>query len=330
MNQKVPTFIGIFLGALYGLFIRVLLESKPFGNHGGIVTISFMFFVPLVIGFIRVHFELMVQREVTYKKMAFIAWQPIFIFLFVSFFTLLEGSICIVMALPAFLFFSSLGGWLAGIIHNYFAKKKNTTLVSIIIFPLLMTPLEQNLLVLSKTYKVENTIKINAPPNVVWSQLTNVKSISNDEWKYSLTSFIGIPKPVEAKMDGMAIGAVRTSVWEKGVEFKEKITDWKPNVKMSYSFDIDPQKIPDSALDKHVKMGGKYFSPLTGGYFINEDDKGNTLLKIETTLRDNTHFGIYSRIWGEIIFRDFHNSLLKLMKSRSEKKYLDSQKFNID
>ena len=72
-------------------------------------------------------------------------------------------------------------------------------------------------------------------------------------------------------------------------------------------------------LDKHVKLGGEYFSPLYGGYELSEDGNGNTLLTLKTTVRDNTNFGVYSRIWGELIFQDFHHSLLTLMKNRAEK-----------
>ncbi|WP_269815532.1 hypothetical protein [Algibacillus agarilyticus] len=34
---------------------------------------------------------------------------------------------------------------------------------------------------------------------------------------------------------------------------------------MYYRFEIDPDLIPDDALDHHVKRGGEYFSPLYGG-----------------------------------------------------------------
>jgi hypothetical protein len=46
--------------------------------------------------------------------------------------------------------------------------------------------------------------------------------------------------------------------------------------------------------------------------------KFSSELIISTTVQDNTNFGVYSRIWGEFIFRDFHTSLLKLMKARAE------------
>ena len=223
------------------------------------------------------------------------------------------------MALPAFMLFSSVGGMVAGGLNRRLNGRKNTALMSVALFPLLVAPLEVNLVELSKTYKVQNEIIIQAEPSMVWSQLANVKTIKPDELPFSFTSFIGVPRPLEANMNASGVGAVRTSKWEQGVEFKEVITAWVPDEKMTYSFDIDPDKIPDSALDKHVKLGGEYFSPLSGGYFILQNQNGDTVLRLETTLVDNTNFGIYSRVWGELIFRDFHTSLLKLIKSRSEK-----------
>ncbi|MDC2888414.1 hypothetical protein [Psychrosphaera algicola] len=105
----------------------------------------------------------------------------------------------------------------------------------------------------------------------------------------------------------------------KNVVFKEVITEWTENKKMAYRFEIDPDLIPNDALDKHVKIGGEYFAPLTGFYQITPLPNGKSQLTLSTTIRDNTNFGIYSRIWGEFIFGDFHSSLLELMKSRSEK-----------
>jgi Polyketide cyclase / dehydrase and lipid transport. len=174
-----------------------------------------------------------------------------------------------------------------------------------------------NFLDLTNTYTVENSVTIYASPSMVWKQLGEVELIQADEFDVTLTSLIGVPRPVKASMSAEGIGAVRTSEWERG--FREVITHWEPNKKMTYSFDIDPEAIPDHALDKYVKLGGEYFSPLNGGYYLSEDSAGNTVLTLKTRLLDNTNFSVYSRVWGELIFRDFHDSLLKLMKSRSEK-----------
>lgn len=318
MDPKHPKNLGIILGVLYGISLRILWDIDAFQDIGGLVTLSFMFLVPFVIGFIRIHFECKVTPSLSVDEMITISWQPIFYFLLATVITLLEGSICVAMALPAFMFFSSLGGVAAGYINRYFGKKRNTTLMSVALLPLLIAPVEVNFLKLSKTYTVESSLLIDAPASVVWQQLGAVSEIQADEFDITLTSLIGVPRPIKASMDAEGVGAIRTSEWGKGVVFKEIITAWEPNNRMTYVFDIDPTAIPDHALDQHVKLGGEYFSPLDGGYYLTEDSSGRTVLTLKTRLVDNTNFGVYSRIWGEVIFRDFHYSLLKLMKSRAE------------
>ena len=126
-----PKSIGILMGVLYGISMRIFLEVSGTFNFGSLVTISFMFLVPVAIGFIRVHFEYNQLSPMTYGRMAVVAWQPIFVFLFVSVVTLLEGSICVAMALPAFMFFASIGGMLAGLCHRLWEKKSNKALASV-------------------------------------------------------------------------------------------------------------------------------------------------------------------------------------------------------
>ena len=196
------------------------------------------------------------------------------------------------------------------------------TLTCVAIFPLLMGPVELNFLESSKIYEVENQIEINATPEIIWSQLGNVKQIEDHEIPISITTLIGVPSPISAQMSGLSVGSVRTSRWEKGVVFKEVITEWSKGKRMAYDFDIDPDVIPDDSLDKHVKLGGEYFSPLSGKYEIETSQQsGKSILKLSTIVRDDTNFGVYSRFWGELIFSDFHDSLLGLIKNRSEKVY---------
>jgi len=318
MHQKTPRYLGIFLGVLYGIALRLSIEIKALQAFGELVSISFLFLVPFVIGFIRIHFECKINPHLSYGRMALIAWQPIFVFLLVCFITLLEGSICIVMVLPAFMLCASIGGVVAGYINRRLAKRASTTLLSVALLPLLLAPLEMHFLHLTKTYDITSDIEINAPVDVVWQQLVSVSDIHKDEIPFSFTHLIGVPRPVKASMDGNDVGAVRTSLWELGVTFNEVITVWQPNKTMAYIFDIDPEKIPDDILDQHVKLGGKYFAPLAGRYDISVNSEGNTVLSLTTTLQDNTNFGMYSRVWGEIIFQDFHHSLLYLMKGRAE------------
>jgi hypothetical protein len=317
MNLSHPRNLGILLGVLYGISIRLVMELDIFKGIGELVSISFMFLVPFAIGFIRIYFEVKIDPKITVGRMITVSWQPIFIFLLTTFVTLLEGSICILMALPAFMFFASLGGMAAGYLSRMLRNKGTLTCVAI--FPLLMGPIELNFLESSKIYEVENQIEINATPEMIWSQLGNVKQIEEHEIPTSITTLIGVPSPISAQMSGLSVGSVRTSRWEKGVVFKEVITEWSKDKIMAYDFDIDPDVIPDDSLDKHVKLGGEYFSPISGKYEIETSQyNGKSILKLSTIVRDDTNFGIYSRFWGELIFSDFHDSLLGLIKNRSE------------
>ena len=78
MKKISPKHVGILLGVTYGIIIRVIWELDQLKDFGGLVTISFMFIVPFVIGFIRIYFEYKVKDKLTAGEMTVIAWQPIF------------------------------------------------------------------------------------------------------------------------------------------------------------------------------------------------------------------------------------------------------------
>lgn len=325
MTEKFARHLGIVLGALYGLGFRLLWELEALQSLGSLVTLSFMFLVPFVIGFIRIYCQCRVTPSLSYTKMITLAWQPIFVFLLVSVVTLLEGSICVAMALPAFMLCASLGGLAAGLCVRLMHRKKHGALFSIVVLPVIVAPLELHFLTSSATYVIEDSIDINAPATAVWRQLATVSTIESNELPTTFASLIGVPKPIAADMSGQGVGAVRTSHWQKQVQFNEVITSWVENQQMTYRFDIDPERIPDNALDKHVKLGGKYFAPLDGGYFIEVLDSKRSRLTLRTRVEDNTHFGLYSRLWGEVIFHDFHTSLLQLMKTRAQADVAEQQ-----
>jgi len=48
IDFKKPKSVGIFLGVLYGISIRVALELEQFEAIGGLVSLSFMFLVPFL------------------------------------------------------------------------------------------------------------------------------------------------------------------------------------------------------------------------------------------------------------------------------------------
>ena len=80
MQFNSPKSIGILLGTLYGIFMRLFVELFDTYNLSSLVSISFMFLVPVAIGYIRIHFEFKSLKILTKRQMVTIAWQPIFVF----------------------------------------------------------------------------------------------------------------------------------------------------------------------------------------------------------------------------------------------------------
>jgi len=77
VKKSTPKYIGLVLGVLYGLSLRILWEMDGLKNFGGLVTVSFMFLVPYAVGYIRVHYECKENGVIGFGKMILIAWEPI-------------------------------------------------------------------------------------------------------------------------------------------------------------------------------------------------------------------------------------------------------------
>jgi len=167
---------------------------------------------------------------------------------------------------------------------------------------------------------VSNSIHIQATPEQVFAQLADVRRIAPHELGFTFVHLIGLPRPIEAQMDGQGVGSVRTSRWEKNVWFQEIITDWRTAQAMHYEFHIPKGAIPREALDSHVEMGGEYFDLVDGGYDLKRLPDGSTELSLSTRFKNKSSLQLYGNIWGRVVLKDFHRSILGLMKSRAERR----------
>ena len=69
MQFNSPKSIGILLGTLYGIFMRLFVELLDTYNLSSLVSISFMFLVPVAIGYIRIHFEFKSSKILTHMSL---------------------------------------------------------------------------------------------------------------------------------------------------------------------------------------------------------------------------------------------------------------------
>ena len=89
---------------------------------------------------------------------------------------------------------------------------------------------------------------------------------------------------------------------------------------LHYKFVIPKGSIPREALDRHVELGGDYFTVIEGGYDIKVISPTISELSLTTIYKNKSRLQVYGNLWAKYVLNDFHFSLLKLMKNRSENK----------
>ena len=129
---------------------------------------------------------------------------------------------------------------------------------------------------------------------------------------------IGFPRPLEAKLVGDGVGAVRYATFEKGVLFIETINEWDSPHRLSFSIRADTEHIPPTTFDEHVIIGGKYFDVLTGTYWIEKIGDNNVILHLSSSQRLSTRFNFYSHLWTDYLMADLQNYILGIIKKRCE------------
>lgn len=315
-------FKGLAYGITYGLVTRALFAMETDWDilpTYGLMTLSFMFFVPLVIGIITAYYNEQILRAS--KIVALV--MPLFSILgviMISVFFNWEGIICALMAIPVFAFMALIGGFIG---VNVFYRNPNKLQVSFILFlPFLIAPIEGYFGLNEKIFTENTSITITASREEIWNHITKVDSISDTENKTSLFQILGFPRPIEATLDTIAVGGVRIAKFDRGLFFTETVTEMIPKEKFAFSIVADPKSIPPTALDEHVLVGGNYFDILHGKYELEEISENQFILHLSSKFRLSTNFNFYSGLWSKLIMRDIQKNILEIIKERSENKKL--------
>ncbi|GGY28720.1 hypothetical protein [Pseudoduganella albidiflava] len=303
-------------GALYGLTLRLMFTWELLDGVLEIVSTAFLVVAPLCVGALAV-FMMGGEQRITVGQALRVSAHAMMWFLLAMLVLFLEGIICLVLVAPVYFVAAMIGGAVARwFIHRGMASRG--TLSAFAILPLLAGPFEAAQDPVQSEQVIVDSIRIAAPPEIVFDQLAQVRDIRPDELGFSFLHLIGLPRPVAADMHGEGSGAVRISRWEKNVRFEEVITTWNRPYAMHYRFHIPPGSIPRDALDRHVEMGGEYFTVIDGGYDLARTSDGGTLLTLRTRFANRSQLKLYGNLWGKMVLHDFHGSILGLIRSRAE------------
>jgi hypothetical protein len=324
LSRKWLIVAGIISGALYGLIARAVFGFfDPTEKYFEVMSKTFILGVPFSIGFISSWFGDKYPRQNVLSNILGFVFTPILgsvAFVVIALMIHWEGVICFVLWLP-FIVPMSLVGALFGFIclKIITAKRNKTFCVAVVaLLPFAASPLEHLQQAAAEIRTVQTQIKIDASAETVWKQIRSVPLISEREQSYSFSHIIGFPRPLEAKLVGEGVGAVRYATFEHGVLFVETINEWDEPRRLSFSIHADTKNIPPKTFDEHVTIGGKYFDVLNGTYWIEDIGNGDVILHLSSEQRLSTRFNFYSHYWTEYLMSDLQNYILAIIKKRCE------------
>lgn len=315
--DKKAIYIGIGLGVAYGILAQFAIRIEALSDFFGIMSLGFVFVLPFCLGAITIYFaEPSLKRLWGYR--IFIPWITSIICLFFALITGLEGTICLLMAIPVYLPLASLGGIFMGIIDAKFNSNKiNSSILGLLLLtPFVMSGMEERMELPILTKQVDTSILIHSSPKIVWSQITRIPKITEDQ--NSIFYFMGFPRPVEATLSFEGVGGIREAKFEKGLMFLETITQWIPEQKLTFKIQAEPKSTPLTTLDSHVVVGGRFFDTLLGEYNIEPLDENKVILHLFSRYRLSTRFNFYAELWSDFLMRDIQNNILNVIRLRSE------------
>lgn len=304
--------IGLTAGVAYAVLVMLFVMSVRKS-----VSVGYIFVLPIIFGAIPVLFSTKEQLK-AYKTYLLLPWGIAITFSLLSLISGFEGMICLVIIIGPFLILGSVGGFIFRLIKLK-DRDDNTPLYSCLILPFLVILLESNIEVTDQFYTVNTELEVNAPRSVVWDNIKNVKNIKDDEIETHFIHLIGIPKPLDGRIDREEAGGIRSISWAKGIKFQEHIKTWKKEEGFSYDIIVDPNSIPPTTLDEHVMIGGEYFDVVNGSYKIEPVSKDRNKVILTCTYRVTTNLNLYSRWWADYILNDFNEMILEVIKKRCEK-----------
>ncbi len=317
MKKFKNILIVLLIPVIYALVIRLMFGLDKDMDLLEVMSISFLFFLPTIVGILSVYFS-KEESVKSYSFRLFFPWIPVLLFFVITIIFSIEGWACWIMVLPLFFMASSIGGLLGG----YFKTKnsKNKLKLSFILFlPLIFSPLENLIEKIPSKYEAYTYIDIDAPADVIWDNVTRVKNIDKKDDTAWLTNFLGFPRPLKAELNYEGVGAYRKAIFSGGLVFHETVTEYVDNKKMVFNIDVNPAEIPSTTLDEHVLIGGDYFDVLNGTYELEKLNSKTNRLHLTSFFEMKTTFNFYAGWWGKLIMKDIQNNILRVHKKRSEK-----------
>lgn len=297
--------IGIMLGVVYGLVTRVVFDEA-------IASITYLVVIPLVLGMISLVFADQQQLR-SYRNIIFVPWVTALGFFIVSIAGGLEGLGCLIILGAPFFLFGTLGAFLYRL--YVINKNKKARVVTLVLLPFLLAPLEGCFRDPSDTFTVASEVVVEASPQIIWENIVAVDTIRDNEYTPGFFNYAGIPRPISATVDSQAPGGRRVGHFEGGLRFEESITRFDPYHTVAFSIAVDPSSVRSNVFDQHV-LNGHYFAFVNAAYTLTDLGHGRVKLTLTSAYRLTSKVNFYGKFWGDLILEDFQSRLLTVIARR--------------
>lgn len=251
--------------------VLVYFTTQRLRSYGEALFILLPFMMGMGAALLHGYYEKRSLRQAVSVACLSITWTGIMLLCFA-----LEGVICLVMAAPVAYLIASFGGVVGyGIQKNYWDQKSTERLCCqlLVLFPVLLLT-ENHFKEIPPTHPVTSFIEIQANPEEIWPKIIQFQKMpSPTEWIFKT----GVAYPVEAKIKGSGVGAVRYCVFSTG-PFVEPITVWDPPCHLAFSVIEQPAPMDEmspyhSITPPHLHG---FFESERGEFRLEKISKGKT------------------------------------------------------
>jgi hypothetical protein len=207
----------------------------------------------------------------------------------------IEGIVCIAMAAPL-AFAASLPGLYLALVAFPRSNSRPRSWAAGIALPLVpaLMCVEERLATAPPERAVVTSVLVDAPIERVWETVIAFPRIESEPaWYFRL----GIAHPLEARIDGQGVGAVRHCTFSTG-SFVEPITTWDAPRLLAFDVTESPPPLEELSLYEHVH------APHLDGYLVSRrgqfrlEQRGDQVLLEGTTWY--THDMAPAWYWGAI------------------------------
>jgi len=229
-----------------------------------------------------------------------------------------EGIICVLMAAPIAMLLALLGGLIGFAIQaHHWSAHHRPAVMSAIVFLLPSAFFGEHAAALKPPdFVVRSAVEINAPPELVWHQVTAFAEIPPPQ---ELLFRAGIAYPIRAEISGSGVGATRLCIFSTG-PFEEPITVWDEPHLLKFNVTKNPAPLNELSPYKNIH------APHLHGYFISHGGQflltalpgGRTRLEGTTWYQHTMWPATYWSWWSNYVIHRIHMRVLNHIRDRAE------------